>query len=243
MEKILLLTRREVASYFVSPIAYVAMALFLVISGFFFTAWDFRPGAPAGMRSIFEVMLIILVFVVPIITMRSLAEERKSGTVESLLTAPVTDFEVVAAKFLGSWLFYLAMVAPTLIYVVLLGVFGNPDYGPIKAGYLGLALVGMLYVAVGVLASSLTSNQVIAAVIGFVVLLVLALLAPLVAGVVPSAWLGIPLRDVMLAASVRTHYTDFSQGVVDVVHVLYFVILTVYALFLTVKALESRRWR
>jgi ABC-2 type transport system permease protein len=238
MGKVLLLTRREISSYFVSPIAYVAMALFLVVSGFFFALADFRPGAPAAMRSIFEIMMVILVFVLPIVTMRSLSEERRSGTIESLLTAPVTDTQVVLAKFLGSWLFYLAMLAPTVLYVLLLATFGNPEYGPVASGYLGLALLGAMYVAVGLFASSLTSNQVIAAVTGFVILIVLAMLAPWIATVAPAPW-----RTIVSTASVRTHYTDFSQGVVDLAHVVYFVVVTAYALFLTVKVLESRRWR
>jgi len=238
MDKVFLLTRREIASYFVSPIAYVAMALFLVVSGFFFALSDFRPGAPAAMRSIFDIMMIILVFVLPIITMRALSEEQRSGTIETLLTAPVTDVQVVAAKFLGSWVFFLAVLAPTLLYVVLLGAFGEPDLGPIASGYLGLALLGALYVAVGLFASSLTENQVIAAVTGFVILLVLAMVGPWLATLAPPPW-----RNVLQQATIRPHYIDFTQGVVDGVHVIYFVVLTVYALFLTVKVLESRRWR
>lgn len=243
MRNLLLLTRRELSSYFVSPIAYVAMALFLVIAGFFFALADFRPGAPAAMRSIFEIMMIILVFVLPIITMRSLSEEFRTGTAETLLTAPVTDIEVVVGKFLGCWFVFLAMLAPTLLYVVLLAAFGDPEYGPVASGYLGLALLGAMYVAVGLFASSLTSNQVIAAVTLFVILIVLAMLGPWIASVVPSRWWIIPVRGIITQATVRTHYLDFSQGVVDLVHVLYFVALTVYALFLTVKVLESRRWR
>ncbi|MBL7140699.1 MAG: ABC transporter permease subunit [Planctomycetes bacterium] len=238
MDKVLLLTRREISAYFVSPIAYVAMALFLVIAGFFFALSDFRPGAPAAMRSIFDVMMVILVFVLPIITMRALSEEQKSGTIETLLTAPVTDVQVVAAKFLGSWLFFLAVLAPTLVFVVLLAAFSDPDYGPIASGYLGLALLGALYVAVGLLASSLTCNQVIAAVTAFVVLLMLAMVGPWLAAVAPPPW-----RGIIQNATIRKHYLDFSQGVVDLVHIVYFVALTAYALFLTVKVLESRRWR
>lgn len=243
MGKVLLLTRREISAYFVSPIAYVAMALFLVIAGIFFALADFRPGAPAAMRSIFDIMMFILIFVLPIVTMRSLAEEQRSGTIETLLTAPVTDIQVVVAKFLGSWIFYLAMLAPTLIYVVLLAAFGNPEYGPVASGYLGLVLLGALYVSIGLLASSVTENQVIAAVTAFVILIVLAMLGPWIATVVPSRWWIIGVRAIIQQATVRTHYQDFSQGVVDLVHVIYFVALTAYALFLTVKVLESRRWR
>jgi ABC-2 type transport system permease protein len=130
------------------------------------------------------------------------------------------------------------MLAPTLLYLVLLATFGSPEYGPVASGYLGLALLGALYVAVGILASSLTSNQVIAAVTAFVILIVLAMLGPWVATVAPSPW-----RGILQEASIRTHYTDFSQGVVDLVHVIYFVVLTLYALFFSVKVLESRRWR
>jgi ABC-2 type transport system permease protein len=238
MEKVLLLTRREISSYFVSPVAYVAMALFLVISGFFFAMADFRPGQPAAMKSIFEVMMVILVFVIPIVTMRCLSEERRNGTLETLLTAPITDTQVVLAKFLGSWLFYLAMLAPTALYLVLLTLFGNPELGPVASGYLGLALLGMLYVAIGVFASSLTSSQVIAAVTAFVILVVLAMLGPWLGAAAPA-----PYRQVIMEATVRAHYLDFSQGVVDVIHVIYFAALAVYALFLTVKVLESRRWR
>ncbi|MBM4016849.1 MAG: ABC transporter permease [Planctomycetes bacterium] len=240
MEKILLLTRRELSAYFVSPIAYVAMALFLLLAGVFFAfPWfgAFRPGQPAQMQYVFSVMTFVLMLVVPALTMRSLAEERGSGTIETLLTAPVTDLEVVLAKFLGCWLFYLGMLAPTLLYAVALAVFGNPDFGPIVGGYVGLALLGAMYVAVGVLASSLTRAQVIAFVVAFFPLLVLWVLGP-IGGSLPSPW-----RTILREAGTLAHYEDFNRGVIAAVHVAYFVTVTVYALFLTVKVLESRRWR
>jgi ABC-2 type transport system permease protein len=238
MGKILILTRREVATYFVSPVAYVAMALFLGLSGVFFAVSDFRPGAPAAMRSIFEVMTIVLILIVPLITMRSLSEERRLGTLESLLTAPVTDTQVVVAKFLGCWFFYLAMLAPTALYVVALAIFGRPDYGPIASGYIGMALMGGMFVSIGLLASSLTSSQVISAIVSVIALFALTLVFLWVAAAVPQ-----PYRRILVEASVRSHYNDFSQGVVDVVHIIYFIAVTVYALFFTVKVLESRRWR
>lgn len=243
MGKILLLARREISSYFVSPIAYVAMALYLAVAGLFFILADFRPGGPAAMRSIFEMMMLILVFILPIVTMRSLSEERRLGTLESLLTAPVTDAEVVLAKFLGCWAFYLAMLAPTLLYVVALMAFSNPDLGPIASGYLGLILLGGLYVAVGVMTSSFSASQIISAVTAVIVLLVSALVLPWVGTAAPSTWLGIPWRSIILQAAIRSHYVDFTQGVVDLVHVIYFVALILFALFFTVKVLESRRWR
>ena len=238
MGKILLLTRREVGSYFASPVAYVAMALFLAVTGLIFALWDFYPGAVAAMQANFNVMMIILVLILPILTMRTFAEEWRTGTLESLLTAPVTDVQVVLAKFLGSWLFYLAMLTPTLVYLVILRIYGNPEYGPVISGYLGLALLGALYIAIGILASSATSSQVIAAVVAVVVLILLVLLAPAVESSVPPPW-----RTVIHYASIQTHYKDFTLGLVDVVHVIYFVAVTAWALFFTVKILESRRWR
>jgi len=240
MGKVLLLTRREISAYFVSPIAYVAIALFLVVTGAFFVGPGFgslRPGQPAEMQRLFSVMTFMLVLILPVLTMRSMAEERASGTIEVLLTAPVTDIQVVIAKFLGCWLFYLAFLAPTLVYALVLAVAGNPDFGPIASGYVGLALLGAMYVSVGVLASAMTRNQIIAAILAFFPLLSLWVLGP-IAGALPPPW-----RTILRQVSTLGHYEDFSLGVVDLVHVIYFLALTAYALFLTVKVLESRRWR
>jgi len=240
MSKVLLLTRRELSAYFVSPIAYVAMVFFLLLSGILFgSPWfgAFRPGQPAQLQSVFYLVSFVLLLVIPALTMRSLAEERGSGTIESLLTAPITDAQVVLAKFLGCWLFYLAILAPTLLYVVALAAFGSPDYGSILAGYLGLVLLGMAYVAIGILASSLTRAQVIAFVVAFFPLLFLHLLG-LFAGSMPSPW-----RSIVRVAGTMAHCEDFNRGIVAVTHIVYFVAITVYALFLTVKVLESRRWR
>ena len=240
MSKVLLLTRRELSAYFVSPIAYVAMVFFLLLSGILFgSPWfgAFRPGQPAQLQSVFYLVSFVLLLVIPALTMRSLAEERGSGTIESLLTAPVTDVQVVLAKFLGCWIFYLAILAPTLLYVVALAAFSSPDYGSILAGYLGLVLLGMMYVAIGILASSLTRAQVIAFVVAFFPLLFLHLLG-LFAGSMPSPW-----RSIVRVAGTIAHCEDFNRGIVAATHVVYFLAITVYALFLTVKVLESRRWR
>jgi ABC-2 type transport system permease protein len=240
MSKVLLLTRRELSAYFVSPIAYVAMVFFLLLSGILFgSPWfgAFRPGQPAQLQSVFYLVSFVLLLVIPALTMRSLAEERGSGTIESLLTAPVTDVQVVLAKFLGCWIFYLAILAPTLLYVVALAAFSSPDYGSILAGYLGLVLLGMMYVAIGILASSLTRAQVIAFVVAFFPLLFLHLLG-LFAGSMPSPW-----RSIVRVAGTIAHCEDFNRGIVAATHVVYFLAVTVYALFLTVKVLESRRWR
>lgn len=238
MRNVMILTRRELSSYFVSAIAYVAMALFLASSGLVFALTDFSSGAPAQLRTVTQWNTIILAFILPILTMRSLSEEYRTGTIETLMTAPVTDITVVIGKWLGCWLMYLVILAPTLLYVVILRVFGHPDLGPILSSYIGLALIGALYVAIGILYSSVTRNQVVAAALGIVTLITMSFLAGLIASNLRPPW-----RTVVQYGSVQPHYTDFSLGVVDIVHVIYFVVLTAYVLFFTVKILESRRWR
>jgi ABC-2 type transport system permease protein len=240
MDRVLLLARREVNSLFVSPLAYVAMALFLLVTGAFFAApylGSFREGNPAGIQFLFGVMTFLLTVIVPLISMRTFAEERAAGTLESLLTAPVTDVQVVTGKFLGCTAFMLVMLAPTLLYVLVLRAFGQPDLGPILAGYVGLVFLGMAYVAVGLAASSLTRHMLIAFIVGLLVLALLWLIGP-VSGMVPS-----PYRTILREASTYAHYTDFGKGVVDIVHIIYFIVVTLLALFFTVKVLESRRWR
>ena len=238
MGKILLLTRREVSTFFVTPAAYIVMATFLAFSTFIFVYFDWRPGSAAAMRAALQGMVIILMVMVPILTMRSLAEEKGSGTIESLLTTPVTDTQVVVAKFLGCWIVFAVMLLPTLVFPLLLALFGNPDFGPMAAGYVGLLLVGAMYVAVGLAASSLTKSQVVAALVGILALLMVGLVLWIIAQVIPSPW-----RQVLLAASVMPHFEDFRQGFVDLVHVIYFAAVTLFTLFFTVKVLESRRWR
>ena len=241
MRNVMILTRRELSSYFVSPIAYVVIGLFVAATGFFFASpviGSFQTGGPADMDWTFKVVPFILVLLIPVLAMRALAEEQGSGTIETLLTAPVTDVEVVLGKWLGCWLVYLVMLAPTALYLVAIATFGNPDYGPIASGYIGLALLGALYVAISLWASSLTRNQVIAAVIGIALLALLGWMAPIIGSVAPP-----PYRMIAQQLSIPAHADDFRSGVVDLTQIIYFVVFTAYMLFFTVKILESRRWR
>src|SRR5688572_7811934 len=169
MSRATVIARRELSSYFYSPIAYVAMFLFLVVAGYVFRQ-DFQPGQPAGMRSIFEWMVWLLVAVLPVLCMGLLAQEWAAGTIETMMTAPVEEHEVVLGKFLGSFLFFLVLLAPTLLYLVMLMLYGRPDFGPIFSGYLGLVLVGGLFISIGLFCSSLTKSQVVAAVAAAAVL-------------------------------------------------------------------------
>jgi len=234
------IARRELFSYFVSPIAYVAMILFLIACGLAF--WqDFEPGQPAMMRHLFDSMLWFLCFVIPMLCMGSISQEWASGTIETLMTAPVTDTDVVVGKYLGSMGFVLVLLAPTLIYVVILAVSATPrlDLGPVISGYIGMVLAGSLFVAVSLFCSSLTRSQVVAAVSAFAILAVITIVPWLV-----GAWatLGDFWRRVV-GNAVYARYADFSKGLIDLGHVTFFVVTTAAFLFFTVKVLESRRWK
>ena len=234
------ISRRELLSYFVSPIAYVAMVLFLLASGAAF--WqDFNPGQPAMMRHLFDWMLWFLTLVVPLLCMGSISQEWASGTIETLMTAPVNDAEVVTGKFGGALGFLLVLFAPTLLYVVLFAVFATPrlDFGPVLSGYLGMLFAGALFVAVSLFCSALTRSQVVAAVSAFAILALITILPWLV-----GAWTMLPgfWRRVVNQA-VYTRYADFSKGVIDSGHVVFFVLTTAVFLFFTTKVLESRRWK
>jgi ABC-2 type transport system permease protein len=239
------IARREIGSYFYSPIAYVALTLFLLATGFFFQT-DFEPGQPAGMRNVFDWMVWLMVFIVPVLSMGLLAQEWATGTVETLFTAPVGETDVVVGKFLGAFGFFGLLLSPTLFYVLLLwlntgGQSGaRVDLGPIFAGYLGLLLVGAMFVAIGLFCSSLTRSQVVAAV-SAVAILALITIAPYALQKEASK-----LSEFWRKASeqgVYDRYIDFSRGIVDTSHVVFFVVVTAVFLFLTVKVLEARRWK
>jgi ABC-2 type transport system permease protein len=197
------------------------------------------PGKPVAMRTLFDWMVWLLVFVVPVLCMGLLAQEWASGTVETLMTAPVGEGDVVIGKFIGAFGFLVFLLIPTGIYVMMLRMFGQPDYGPIISGYIGVLLTGALFVAIGLFCSSLTRSQVVAAVSSAAVLFAVTI-APWWAGreaSLPTFW-----RKVV-DQGVFTRYTDFSKGIIDTGNVVFFVALTAVFLFVTVKVVESRRWR
>jgi ABC-2 type transport system permease protein len=243
LDNVLLLARREISAYFVTPVVYIVMAVFLVLASALFMIMDFGDGAAAAMPRTFYAMAVIMAFLVPLLMMRALAEEKYTGTIESLLTTPVTDTQVVVAKFLGGWVIYALMLVPTLVYPFLLIRFGNPDLGPLAAGYLGLLLLGGLYVSVGLAASSLTKYQIISAVIGIVVLVFAWMTSLILAVAVP--WLNhLNLKlDSLLQISLLWQFSEFTEGKVGLSHSIYFVAISLFMLFFTVKVLESRKWR
>jgi len=236
MANIWAIARRELYSYFVSPIAYVVGALFLVVSGFLFSI-ILGLSNEASMRSLFGNYAVIFLFIVPALTMRLLAEEQRTGTMELLLTAPVRDSQLVLGKFLGAFLLLLGILAVTAIYPLVLVLAGNPDRGPILAGYLGVILQGAAFLAIGLFASSLTQNQVIAALLAFVILLLLWLADAL--GNFTTGRIG----DLFRFLSITRHLDEFPRGVIDTRNILYFLSVIAAALFFTVQSVQARRWR
>lgn len=227
---------KELKSYLASPTAYIVTGIFLGLTGFLFSrsSTTFSETSIRGLWESWGVLLLLLL--ASVLTMRLLAEERKIGTLELLLTAPVRDSEVVAGKFLGSLGILTVMLVLTLYYPILLMLFGDPDMGAIVAGYLGLFLLGSACLAVGLFGSSLTSNQVVAAVVAGGILFALWFLG-YAADLVPQA-----LGNVIDYLSLSYYFSNFMAGVVDTRGIIYYLSITVLFLFLAIRSLENSRW-
>lgn len=248
MSRTITLARRELAAYFFSPMAYAITGLFLLMVGVIFLLGlpfglepIFRPGAESTLRPLFDVLAYGLIIVVPLLTMRLVSEEFRSGTIETLMTAPVTDTNVILGKFLGAMVLYLVLLGTTLLFLLLVVVFGQPDWAVAGMGYLGMILLGATYVSVGVFASTLTKHQLVAGLIGIAILAILTVgISVLVAQVslVKPEWATGVSRLNMI-----TYFGDFSKGIFDTRGVIFFGSVTIFFLFLSVKVLESRRWR
>ncbi len=238
MRNVWTITHRELKSLFVSPVAYVVSALFLVAMGYLFSLILINT-QDASLRSTFNNMIFVLLLLAPALTMKLLADEQRMGTIELLLTSPIDDWQVVLGKFLGSLVLFAVMfLGPTLFYVLILAVYGPPDYGPILTGYLGVLLLGASFLAIGVFTSSLTQNQVIAYFAGLVILLLLWIAD---AG---SSFAGTgPVSDALAYLSISRHYDTFFQGVVDTSDIVYSLSVIVTSLFLATQVLQTRRWR
>ena len=234
-QNILPIFRRELRSYFNSPVAYVVIVVFLAIVGWFFTSNLFLANV-ASMRVIFELVPLVFLFFVPAITMRLLAEEKKSGTLELLTTKPVTDAEIVIAKFLAAWTLLAATLVPTLLYLITMMALGSIDLGPVIAGYIGLLLMGGAYIAIGIFASSLTENQIIAFIISFLIVLALFLMDKVLM-YVPEG-----LASTVEFLAVDYHFSNIARGVIDSRDIIYFVSLLGFSLLLATVSLERRKW-
>lgn len=236
MRNVLTLFRREINASFLSPIAYVAATFFLFISGIYFYN-ILILSREVTLRYTFESVSFFLMSVTPLVTMRLFAEEKKSGTMEVLMTAPVSDLQVVLGKFLGAMGFFFAMLAPTGVYVFALSLVGNPDYGAIISAYVGMLLMGGLFVSIGLFVSSLTSNQIVAAIVTFI-----SLISLWIAGYLSlqTRW---PLSAFLDYIGAAGHLDGFLKGIIDTRDVIYYLSLTAYFLFLSVRSLETRKWR
>jgi len=226
---------REFKSYLASPMAYVVTGVFLVLTGFFFQSSP-TTYSETSIKGFLVWGSILLLLLASVLTMRLLAEEKKMGTLELLLTAPVRDSEVILGKFLGSLGILTVMLALTFYYPILLMWFGDPDMGPIATGYLGLFLLGCTSLAVGLFASSLTSNQIVAAVVAGGILCALWFLG-MAADLLPEA-----LGEVISYLSLSHYFPDFMRGVIDTRGIIYYLSITVLFLFLAIRSLESSRW-
>ena len=227
--------RREIRSYFNSPVAYVVIVVFLAIVGWYFSNNLFLMNT-ASMRIVFELVPLVFLFFVPAVTMRLLAEEKKSGTLELLTTKPVRDVEIVLGKFLAAWTLLAATLAPTLVYMVTLMFLGTPDLGPVVTGYLGLMLTGGVYIAIGLFASSLTENQIVAFLIGVIIILAF-FLADKVLLYMPGA-----IAPTVEYLGIDYHFSNIARGVIDSRDIIYFGSVLGFALMTATASLERRKW-
>jgi len=237
---------RELRAYFFSPLAYIVMAVLLVVNGFIF--WlivsflsDPRASTGAPLELFFGQTFffwLILLFMTPVLTMRLLSEERRSGTIEVLMTAPITEAQVVLGKYVAALSFYIALWVPTLAYAGVIARYSTVDWGPVASGYLGIVGVGALFLAVGVLASAVTRSQLIAALLTFVILVPMftfGLLENLINNEIAKQIFGY--------LNLWQHMDDFAKGIVDSRRLVYYASATVFLLFLATRTLAVKKWR
>jgi ABC-2 type transport system permease protein len=254
MGNIVAIAQKELKSYFASPIAYIVIGLWALLYGYFFVAilsffvrqsmQMMQMQGPQAMnvnqqliRPLLQNVTILVLFLMPMVTMRTYAEEKRSGTIELLLTSPVTDVQIIMGKFLGAVALYAIMLAVTLLHLALLFIYGNPEWKPILTAYIGLLLLGSCFISLGLLISSLTKNQIVAGMVTFAVFLMLWVIT----------WIGSfsgPTVDKLTQyLSIIGHYDDFGKGVLDTTHVIYYLSFITFGLFLTAKSVDTERWR
>jgi len=233
MSNVLPIFKKEVRSYFSSPVAYIVITVFLLICGWFFSTSLFVIGQ-ASMRNVFQIIPFVLTFLVPAITMRLLSEERKSGTFELLTTMPISDIDIVIGKYLSALLLLAVALFFTLGYAITVKSLGNADAGVTVAGYIGLLLLGAGYVAIGVLASSLTENQIVAFIVSFMIIFFLSLVDKVL------MFLPAGLANVFEYLSAEYHFNNIARGVVDTRDLIYYASLIVLGLYFSARALQRR---
>jgi ABC-2 type transport system permease protein len=237
MRNTMAIAKREFASYINSPIPYILVTAYIAISGYLFFTQLFAISRQADMRNFLELTPLLFCIIVPFITMRLVAEERKEGTLELLLTMPIADWQVVIGKFLAAVGLISVLLLLTLAFPITVSALGPLDKGATVAGYFGCLLMASAYVAIGVMASTFTNSQIVAALVAFFIGFGLFLLGSLV-GILPRA-----LARIASALSINTHFQNIARGVVDSRDVLYYVSIIFICLLVAQTTLESRRWR
>jgi ABC-2 type transport system permease protein len=227
--------KKEMRSYFNSAIAYVIIVVFLGLVGWFYVNNIFLINQ-ATMRDMFGVLPIFFLFIIPALTMRLFSEEKKSGTIELLTTKPVWDVEIVIGKFLAAWALIGVALIPTLLYYITVASLGDLDSGPVLGGYLGLMLTAGVYIAIGMFASSLTENQVVALILGIAFVLVLFFFDKVL--IYFPDWMATTIEFL----GIDYHYSNIERGIIDSRDIIYFLSALGFALYLTVVSLERRKW-
>lgn len=239
MTNIWTIAKRELYAYFSSPIAYVTTAAFLIVQGYvFYIIIDQVQQAGMDIALGNYYTLFLLIFYTAMITMRLLAEEQRSGTLELVLTAPVRDWELIVGKYLASVILFLLLIVISFYQPIVMMKYGDPDVGTMASGYLGFFLLGSALLALGTLTSTFTSNQVVAAIISLG-LCILLLLVQFVSPQVANTTLGQFLNQL----TILSHYFDFQEGLIKIQHVVYYISLVAASLFLATQVLQARRWR
>jgi ABC-2 type transport system permease protein len=255
MRNIVAVAQKEFKSYFATPIGYIAIGVWALLYGFFFwtiLSYFLRSSLQMGglgmqqqpmnvnqqlIRPLLQNVTIMILFTLPMVTMRTYSEEKRSGTIELLLTSPLTDFQIVMGKFLGAMALYGVMLLVTMIHIGLLFVYGSPEWKPIVTAYLGVLLLGGCFISLGLFISSLTKNQIVAGMITFAVFLLFWIIT----------WVGSfsgPTVDKLTQyLSIIDHLDDFTKGVIDTSHLIYYLSFITFGLFLTVKSVDTERWR
>lgn len=235
MKKALPIFRRELSAYFNSPMAYIVISAFLLITGWFFTSRLFLSD-DSSLRNVFGIIPFIFIFFIPAITMRLLSEERKSGTIELLVTMPISDLEIVLGKYFAGLGLLIAALFFTFPYALTIMILGKPDIGMLISGYLGLILMGASYVSIGVFASTISKNQVVSFILAFLIIFTLWLIDKFLV-IMPTNL--VPLLQFL---SIDYHYENIVRGVIDSRDLLYYLSLVVFMLSLSKLSLESRKW-
>ena len=256
MGNVIAIAQKELKSYFASPIAYIVIGLWALLYGYFFVAIlsffvrqsmgmnQFGMQGPQAMnvnqqliRPLLQNVTILILFLMPMVTMRTYAEEKRSGTIELLLTAPVTDFQIIMGKFLGALSLYVIMLAVTMIHIGFLYFGGRPEWKPIVTAYLGLLLLGGCFISLGLLISSLTSNQIVAGMVTFAVFLLLWVINWI------ASFTGPTTQSVLNYLSITDHFDDFTKGILDTKHLVYYFSVMSFGLFLTARSVDTERWK